>query len=226
MNAEKDDAACDLDAQDRRTLPSTMTPRPKGAGPTARRRHRIRRVLERRQPDLAVVLEDVHDPHNVSAVLRSCDAVGVLDVHVVYVREEPPRRAFARKTSASAAKWMRIHRHSSIEECYAALREQDMRILVAALGPESADLHSLDLTRSTALVFGNEMRGLSDDAIRAADGAFRIPMMGMVESLNISVACAVTLYEALRQRRAAGRYELPSLCAEELDALETAWLKR
>lgn len=226
MSAKKETGVPDLEAQDRRTLPSTLTPRPKGAGPTARRRQRIRHVLERRQPDLTIVLEDVHDPHNVSAVLRSCDAVGVLDVHLVYVREEPPRRAFARKTSASAAKWMRIHRHSSIEECYAAIREQRMCILVAALGAESADLHALDLTRPTALVFGNEMRGLSDAATDSADGAFRIPMMGMVESLNISVACAVTLYEALRQRRAAGRYATSALDTEELDALEAAWLKR
>lgn len=224
--AAANDGASGLDAQDRRTLPSTRTPRPQGAGPTARRQQRIRRVLERRQPDLTVVLEDVHDPHNVSAVLRSCDAIGVLDVHVVYVHEEPPRRAFARKSSASAAKWMRIHRHDSIDACYTALRADGQRILAAALVPGSPDLHELDLTRPTALVFGNEMRGLSEEAISAADGAFRIPMMGMVESLNISVACAVTLYEAMRQRRAAGRYETPALDAAELDALAEAWLKR
>lgn len=183
-------------------------------------------MLERRQPDLAVVLEDVHDPHNVSAVLRSCDAVGVLDVHVVYVTEEMPGRAFARKTSASAAKWMRIHRHASIEACYAALRAQEMTILAAALTGASRDLHALDFTAPVALVFGNEMRGVSDVALARADGAFRIPMMGMVESLNISVACAVTLYEALRQRQAAGRYDRPSLEQAELDDLEAAWLNR
>lgn len=216
----------ELDAQDRRTLASGRTPRSPGSGPTARRQQRIRRVLERRQPDLAVVLEDVHDPHNVSAVLRSCDAVGVLDVHVVYVTEEMPRKAFARKTSASAAKWMRIHRHTSIAACYGALRERGMTILAAALASESEDLHALDLTRPTALVFGNEMRGVSADALSHADGAFRVPMMGMVESLNISVACAVTLYEALRQRATAGQYDRPSLDAAELEALTAAWLKR
>lgn len=216
----------DLDAQDRRTLASSLMPRPPNSGPTSRRQQRIRRVLERRQPDLAVVLEDVHDPHNVSAVLRSCDAVGVLDVHVVYVTEEMPRKAFARKTSASAAKWMRIHRHTSIAACYGALRDRGITILAAALTGESEDLHALDLTRPTALVFGNEMRGVSADALSCADGAFRIPMMGMVESLNISVACAVTLYEALRQRVTTGRYDQPSLDAAELDALEAAWLRR
>lgn len=186
----------------------------------------MRRVLECRQPDLAVVLEDVHDPHNVSAVLRSCDAVGVLDVHLVYVHEEPPRRAFARKTSASAAKWMRISRHASIGDCYAALRQQGMAVLVAALTSDSNELYALNLIRPTALVFGNEMRGLSAEAVSAADGAFRIPMLGMVESLNISVACAVTLYEALRQRQSAGCYDTPSLDPGELDTLESAWLKR
>lgn len=216
----------ELDAQDRRSLPSGRTPRPPGAGPTERRRQRIRLVLERRQSDLAVVLEDVHDLHNVSAVLRSCDAVGVLDVHVVYVHEEMPHRAFARQTSASAAKWMRIHKHASIAACYDELHRQRLSILTAALSATGRDLHALDLKQPTALVFGNEMRGASEEAIAQADGAFRIPMMGMVESLNISVACAVTLYEALRQRRSAGRYERASLDMAELDSLEAAWLNR
>lgn len=193
---------------------------------TSRRQERIRAVLARRRTSLTVVLEDVHDPHNASAVLRSCDGVGILDVHLVYVHEEPPRRAFARRSSGSAAKWMRLHYHSSIESCYEVLKREGKTICATALGRESQELYSLDLVRPVALVFGNEMRGLSDAAIAGADTTVYLPMQGMVESLNISVACAVSLYEAMRQRRAAGAYSMPELSPEELAELEEEWLKK
>ena len=193
---------------------------------TSRRQERIRHVLARRQTSLTVVLEDIHDPHNASAVLRSCDGVGILDMHLVYAHEEPPKRSFAHTTSGSAAKWIRTHYHDSIESCYAVLRNQGMRIFATALGRESEDLYAVDLTQPTALVFGNEMRGVSDEAIAGADGTVFIPMQGMVESLNISVACAVTLYEAMRQRIAAGAYDAPELPSGQLAALEEEWLKK
>lgn len=193
---------------------------------TTRRQERIRQVLSRRQTGITVVLEDIHDSHNASAVMRSCDGVGIIDVHLVYVHEAPPKRSFARKTSGSAAKWIRTHYHDSIQECYAVLRHQGMRILATSLAGESEDVYSQDLTRPTAFVFGNEMRGVSDEAIGAADSTIHIPMQGMVESLNISVACAVTLYEAMRQRLAAGAYAHPSLDADELAVLEQEWLEK
>lgn len=193
---------------------------------TSRRQERVDAVLRRRQPTLAVVLEDVHDPHNASAVLRSCDAVGVLDVHLVYVHEEPPRKSFGRSTSASAAKWMRLHWHDSIEKCYAELKGQGFHIAATALGPDSADFYSLNLTFSTALVFGNEMRGLTQEAIDGANCAVYIPMQGMVESLNISVSCAVSLYEAMRQRQAAGMFEEQQMDASECVAIRGDWLKK
>lgn len=193
---------------------------------TSRRQERIESVLARRQPSLTVVLEDVHDPHNASAVLRSCDAVGVLDVHLVYVNEEPPQKSFGRSTSASAAKWIRMHQHESIEQCYAVLREQGFTIAATALEPDSRDFYSLDLTQPTALVFGNEMRGVSEAAIAGSDMTVYIPMQGMVESLNISVSCAVTLYEAMRQRAAAGMYEAPHLSENEMSAIRDEWLRK
>jgi len=193
---------------------------------TSRRQDRIESILQKRQPTLTVVLEDVHDPHNASAVLRSCDAVGVLDVHLVYVHEEPPRKSFGLSTSASAAKWIRLHWHDSIEDCYAVLRGQGFRIAATALEPDSTDFYSLDLTRPTALVFGNEMRGVTREAIDGADCTVYIPMQGMVESLNISVSCAVTLYEAMRQRHAAGMYDTPQLGESELAAVREEWLRK
>ena len=192
---------------------------------TSQREERIRGVLERRQPDLTVVLESVHDPHNVSAVLRSCDAIGVLRVHTVYTVEDRPA-TFGRTTSASASKWIEVVHHDSIEACYAALRGEEARILTTALRDDSTSLYDVDLSQRVALVFGNEQRGATDEAVDLADGTIYIPMMGMVESLNISVACAVTLYEALRQRLSSGRYDEPQLTELELRGLTHEWLHR
>jgi tRNA (guanosine-2'-O-)-methyltransferase len=183
-------------------------------------------VLRARQPTLTVVLEDVHDAHNASAVLRSCDAVGVLDVHLVYRHEEPPRHAFHRTTSASAAKWVRTHFHESIADCYAVLREAGFGIHATALRDDTTDLYDLDLAAPVALVFGNEHRGVTAAAIDLADGTVGIPMHGMVESLNISVACAVSLFEAMRQRRAHGMYDSPQLTEADLDAMAREWLRK
>jgi tRNA (guanosine-2'-O-)-methyltransferase len=183
-------------------------------------------VLARRQPDLTVVLENVHDPHNVSAILRSCDGVGVLQAHAVYSIEEPPPGAFARQTSASAAKWVEVERHESIADCYTRLRAEGFSILATSIGPDSRLLYDCDLRQPVALVLGNEMRGVSAEARDMADGAIQIPMAGMVESLNVSVACAVCLYEAFRQRTAAGDYEYSKLDPDRLRALEEDWLRR
>ena len=193
---------------------------------TMRREQRLQSAIVRRQPTLAVVLEDVFDPHNASAVLRSCDGVGVRDVHLVYVNQNPPKKTFGRSSSGSAAKWLNLHFHDSIEACYAHLREQDFSILATALQEESRDLYDVDFTQPTALVFGNEKEGVSAEGIAGADGSLYIPMQGMVESLNISVSCAVTLYEAMRQRNNAGMYDVPQQDADSIDALLADWSKR
>jgi tRNA (guanosine-2'-O-)-methyltransferase len=215
-----------LEARDRQELSKEQPPKPSKWPRTERRQARLRHVLEKRQPDLTIVLENVHDVHNASAVLRSCDATGVLAVHLVYTDEPPPERAFNRTTGAGASKWIELYRHGSIEECYRALREQGFRILTTALRAESKSIYEVDFTAPVAIVFGNEQRGVSEEAGALADGALHIPMMGVVESLNISVACAVTLYEAARQRLAAGHYEHPRLPEETFSTLYGEWLKR
>ena len=212
-------------AQTRRDLSRTSLGKTEKWPRTSRRAERVAAVLRQRQPDLTVVLENVHDPHNVSAVLRSCDGVGVLEVHTVYTEEERPD-GFARTTSASAAKWISVVHHDSVDACYHLLRERGFRILATALQERSVDLYAQDLTQPVALVFGNEQRGLSDEAAAGADALVVIPMMGMVESLNISVACAVTLYEAMRQRRAAGAYAAAKIPEPTLRTMEAEWLKR
>lgn len=218
MNAPK--------ATDRQELSRTQPLKPRRWPRTERRQARIRSALARRQPDLTVVMENVHDPHNVSAILRSCDGVGVLRMHAVYSVEEPPPSAFARQTSASAAKWVEVERHRSLGDCYKRLRAEGFTILATSVDPDARPLYDYDLRVPVALVFGNEMRGVSDEARDWADGAIQIPMAGMVESLNVSVACAVCLYEAFRQRAAAGDYDLPKLDPDHLRDLEEDWLRR
>jgi tRNA (guanosine-2'-O-)-methyltransferase len=214
------------EAADREALSRAQPLKPRKWPRTERRQARIRSVLARRQPDLTVVLENVHDPHNVSAILRSCDGVGVLRAHAVYSIEEPPPGAFARQTSASAAKWVEVERHWSLADCYKRLRAEGFSILVTSIGPDSRPLFDWDLRQPVALVLGNEMRGVSTEARDMADGAIQIPMAGMVESLNVSVACAVCLYEAFRQRTAAGDYEYSKLDPDQQRALEDDWLRR
>jgi tRNA (guanosine-2'-O-)-methyltransferase len=181
-------------------------------------------VLARRQPDVSIVLEDVHDPHNVSAVLRSCDATGVSDVHLVYDRDEPPE--LSRIVSGGTRRWLHMTTHADIDTCYDALRDTQRPIYATSLAGEARDLYEVDLTQPCAIVFGNESRGLSDHAVDSADDCLRIPMMGMAESLNISVACAVILFEVLRQRRAAGAYDAPGLDAKSMRRTLAGWLER
>jgi tRNA (guanosine-2'-O-)-methyltransferase len=170
------------------------------------RSEKIYACVSRRQPSLSIVLENVHDPHNVSAVLRSCDAVGVIDVHLVY-HSGQSFPELGEKSSASARKWVLTHKHSSIDECYDYLRKEGKKILTTGMSNEARSLYAIDFTEPIAIVFGNEHTGVSEEAILKADGNMLIPQVGMIQSLNISVACAVTLYEAFRQRSLKGMFD-------------------
>ncbi len=191
---------------------------------TDKRIKKINSVLKHRQPDLTIVMENIHDPHNVSAILRSADAVGVMGVQLVYTHEEFPK--IGEKSSASARKWVSRRKFSSIDDCYSTLHAEGFRIYATHLGEESVSLYSLDLAHPVALVFGNEHRGVSDEAAEKADGNFLIPMVGMIQSLNVSVACAVSLYEAFRQRMEAGQYKSKKFSKDVFDGLYKEWLKK
>lgn len=191
---------------------------------SSRRLEKIRQVLARRQPGLTVVMENIHDPHNVSAVFRTCDAIGAMRVELLYTREKFPR--IGKKSSSSANKWLEHRRHTSVNECFRTLREEGFHIYATHLGQGSVSLYDLDLTQKVALVFGNEHRGVSAEAADKADANFQIPMMGMIQSLNVSVAAAVSLYEALRQRLACGAINRFALSQEEQEALYEEWTKR
>jgi len=168
--------------------------------------HRLVQVLSRRQPDLTVLMEMVNKPHNFSAILRSCDAVGVLEAHVVWPETELEVELH-HATSAGTRKWVRVTPHPDVGRAVAHLRARGFRIVAAHPSAEARDYRDVDFTRPTALLLGAELLGVSREALAAADEHVVIPMLGMVHSLNVSVAAALLLYEAQRQRAAAGMYE-------------------
>lgn len=189
---------------------------------TPQRKERITQVLDRRQGDLTIVLENVFDPHNISAVMRTCDAVGVQDVFILNTRI-PRHKKWGAKSSSSAAQWLSIHQYTDAAECWDVLRRRADRIFTTHLEADAVSLYDMDLTGRIALVFGNEHSGVSDEIRALSDGNFIIPQVGIIRSLNISVACAVTLYEAYRQKSAAGHYERRSLEPARYDHLLEEW---
>ena len=191
---------------------------------TDKRIKRLREVIEKRQPTLSIVLENINDPHNLSAVVRSCDAVGIMEVCLVYYGEQPFPE-LGKSSSASAKKWVGIRKFGSVKECYTALRKENKKIYTTQMSSEAKSLYELNLTEPVALVFGNEHDGVSAEACKLADGNFLVPQVGMIQSLNISVACAVSLYEAFRQRLAAGFYDKPQLAEKEIDVYLKKWAK-
>jgi len=190
-------------------------------GMTQRRYRRIQEVLRFRQPDLTLLAEDVHKPHNLSAMLRTADAVGVDRVHATHPTGEVPTFS---ATSASAERWVELVVHPSLEAALAAVRAQGMRLIAAHFAPDAVDFREVDYTLPTCVLFGNERDGVSPAAAAAADAHVVIPMLGMVPSLNVSVASALVMFEAQRQRRAAGAYDAPRLTPAERDARAVAWL--
>jgi tRNA (guanosine-2'-O-)-methyltransferase len=165
---------------------------------------KLSRALRRRQPDLTVLMERVHKSHNLSAILRNCDAVGVLEAHAIPPEEGLPVHSH---TSAGTAKWVRLVRHRTVQEAVEDLKGRGFRVLAAHPSPEAVDFREVDYTAPTALMMGAELLGLSAEALALADQRVSIPMVGMAESFNVSVATALLLFEAFRQRQAAGMYD-------------------
>ena len=190
---------------------------------TPERSAKITRVLNHRQNGLAVVMENVHDPHNISAVMRTCDAVGVQEVYILNTMI-PRHKKFGKTSSASALGWLTIHEYDNTDACMQAIKQRYSKIYATHLGVQSHSLYDLKLTENVALVFGNEHSGVTEECLKYCDGNFIIPQVGMVQSLNISVACAITLYEAFRQRMLTGLYSgEPTLPESEWKGLAEKW---
>jgi len=166
---------------------------------------RITRMLDRRQPELTVLLERVHKPHNLAAIVRTADAVGVSDVHATW--EDKAMKLAGNKSATGSQNWVNVHSHDTTAEAIQTLRDQGMQIIATNLSDTAIDFREVDYTKPTAILLGQEKKGISDEALALADQDVIIPMVGMCQSLNVSVASALILYEAQRQRQQAGMYE-------------------
>jgi tRNA (guanosine-2'-O-)-methyltransferase len=190
--------------------------------PTARRTERVKRLLSLRQPDLRVVLEGVAIAHNASAVIRTCDAAGIL--HLDLVSPNPDLLGINKAISTRAEKWLDVHIHESLETCLLPLKDKGFQVAVTHLGQTAVDYTEMDYSLPLVIVFGSESEGVSSEALKLADHRIRIPMLGMVQSLNLSVSVGVILFEALKQRRAGGFYERRRLSDEEFEHYLQKWL--
>lgn len=188
---------------------------------TPERRARLDDVLANRQPDLTVFAENLHKPRNFSAMVRSCDAVGINEMHVL-PGEDDLRKHW--RTSQGAEKWMCIKTHASIEAACNHLKSGGFCLVAAHLSDNAIDYRDVDYTKPTALVLGTELFGISDTTLSYVDRQISIPMMGVTQSLNVSVACAIVLYEAQRQRQQAGMYDTCHLDEDTLARQRFEWL--
>lgn len=179
------------------------------------RKTRIRQVVDQRQNGVIVVLEDIHDPHNSAAILRTCDAMGIQNVWYIFEKEEPynPKKV-GKATSSSANKWLDFRIFSSTADCISTLKKSGYQIIVSALTDNAVSMENYDFTgKNIALFVGNEHQGVSDEALKQADTILKIPMLGFVQSLNVSVAAAMLLWETTKQRKQSA----PSITLPDID---------
>lgn len=168
----------------------------------------IKASLDRRQTDLTVVMENVRKPHNLAAVARTLEAVGGLEIHAI---TELTSIRLTQMSAGGTKKWIKVNKHPNTEQALKYLKQQGMQIIATSLSENSKDYRDIDYTRPTAILVGEELEGISKQAQQMADENISIPMTGMVQSLNVSVASALVLYEAYHQRMAAGLYDNRSL---------------
>lgn len=193
---------------------------------TEKRFTKIKKVVSQRQKSLTLVLENIHDPHNASAIFRSADAVGIDRIFLLYNTNEFPR--IERITSGSAVKWIETFKFTDPKECFKVLKNEGFKIFSTHIDESghNLSLYDLDLTVKSAIVIGNEKDGVSEETKMLADANFLIPMHGMVQSLNVSVAAAVCLFEAMRQREAKGMYDVSEFSPEEITIKEEFYINK
>lgn len=193
---------------------------------TDRRIERIDESLLRKQPALQVMLDNVHSSQNLSAIIRSCDAVGVLDIY--YSTKENESLRIHKTITQGAHRWTHRYRMDDKQKVafLARKKAQGFQVVVTHLEERAVSFRQIDYTKPTLLVMGNEKDGVSAEIVEMADAVIIIPMQGMVQSLNVSVATALILYEAERQLENAGRYDTPLLSAEKREEIKAAWIYR
>ena len=172
---------------------------------TPERFQKIKDILNKRQPDLTVVLDNIHKPHNLAAIIRSCDAVGVSDIHGISSNEQ--KVGVNLKSASGSNHWVNLHIHHSIPNVISELKQSGFSIYAANDSAKAIDYRKIDYTKPSVIVLGAELDGILPETLDVVDEEIKIPMQGMVESLNVSVANAVILFEAQRQRLKVGLYE-------------------
>lgn len=174
-----------------------------------RRIELMKAVIAKKQLDVTVVLENVHDAHNIGAVLRTCETVGIQEVYLLFTDDDLFQRnlKLGKRTSSGARKWLDVFLYNNLEECIEKVRDRFERLIGTVISTSSNSLYEVDFTESCALILGNEKSGLSDNLANELDEHIVIPQVGFVQSLNVSVANAVCLYEMFRQRSNRGAYD-------------------
>jgi len=177
---------------------------------------KVKECMQKRQPGLTVVMENVHKAHNLAAIARTCDAVGIGEIHATTELDEIN---LTQNASSGSDRWLEVKCYKQIDEIYASLKENKFQILVAHFDKNAVDFREIDYTAPTAIIVGQELEGLTEEAVLNADKNIIVPMYGMVHSLNVSVATAIILYEAQRQREKAGLYKNPQMNEQEINRL-------
>lgn len=193
---------------------------------TESRWQKIVEVAEQRTRHITVVVEDIYQPHNASAVLRSCDGFGIQDVHII---ENENQFEASTQVTIGADRWLNLHRYNEPETdntaaCFNALKSKGYKVIATTPHEQDSNLHDLPVDEKFALVFGSELDGISEEAKSMADGFLKIPMSGFSESFNISVSAAVCLHNlTLRLRESKVDWKLKQ---DEIDLLKVEWLKK
>ncbi len=187
---------------------------------TPERVARLRAVLNRRQPDLTVVTDHVHKGRNLSAVIRNCDAAGVLEMHSVMDKET--YKVF-RGTAMGSHRYVNVNCQQTLQQALLPLKKQGYQVIAADIGGSAIDFRDVDYTRPTAILLGAEKVGLSSEGAAMTDQFVTIPMVGMVESFNVSVASGIILTEAVRQRMDAGFYKRVRINQTDYDRFFFQW---
>jgi tRNA (guanosine-2'-O-)-methyltransferase len=189
---------------------------------TPERLERILTTLNRRQPDLTVITDEVYKPHNLSAIVRTCDAFAIPDVHCVWASEQSRLQT---GTAAGSDSWVQVNTHPNISQAIDRMQSDGMKVCVAHFSDRAMDFRDYDYTQPTALLMGAEKVGVSAAASEAADEHLIIPMLGMVQSFNVSVAAAIILSEAVRQREAAGMFDVSRMDKSRYNKLLFEWAR-
>jgi tRNA (guanosine-2'-O-)-methyltransferase len=183
---------------------------------------KLRSVLKNRQIDLKVILEDINDPHNVNAIYRTCEAVGVMDIILLYIKEEFPEFKF--NSSGSACKWIDLYKFSNPKDIISKLKKDGYQVYSLVIDENAKTIYDVDWNKPSVIIVGNEHSGVSNESQKLSTSNIYIPMMGVVESLNVSVATAVTLYEASRQRKISGKYPNNNIDSNWLEEKLNKWI--